>query len=300
VKREYQLSDLDSLKGDSPLYGVIGSPIKHSLSPEFMGPALQTLNSSTKYTRFYLPEEELAQGIKKLKEIGVAGWNITLPHKNHVIDFLDEIHPEAMTMGAVNVVHNDEGHLIGYNTDGRGWSRAIRENFQKPVSDFNVLIIGCGGAGQALAAQVLLEDAPRLILMNRTLEVATHLAHHLQLAFPKKEKNIEVLPWGREGFKKALSKSTLVVNTSTVGLKQGDDAMFSSDLLNSSHYVFDSIYSRETELLQAAKQAGARNVGGLDMLLYQGVLSYEIWTKQEAPLESMRKNLYSAFQASQS
>jgi len=291
-----QPDDLPGLSTETPLYGVIGWPVAHSLSPALQQPAFDACHLPALYIRLAIPPEQLTATIGELRRKPFAGWNCTLPHKLALAALVDERDISSLQLGGVNTVRNEKGHLTGFNTDGQGWVRAIRDDFNLEVRDLRILILGAGGAGQAIAKQAALEGCSKLLLANRTETKARELAG--QLHFPGRSTAaaaVRVLPWDEKILAAELKGVDLVVNGTSLGLKPGDAPVLPSHVFHEGLCVYDTIYRpAETPLLKAARRAGARGANGLSMLLHQGALSFEIWTGQSAPLDLMRQSLQKA------
>ncbi|NJK92878.1 MAG: hypothetical protein HC904_14285 [Blastochloris sp.] len=201
----------------------------------------------------------------------------------------------AQQLGGVNTVLNQEGRLIGFNTDGLGWVRAIRESFSLDVRDLRILILGIGGAGQALARQAALENCERLVLVNRNAAKAQDLVQALTPHFQDTRLlgancRLKALPWDEALIASELDQIDLVVNASSLGLKPGDPSPLPPHILQPHLCIYDTI-TRPTPLQAAARSVGARCANGLSMLLHQGALSFEIWTGQSPDLHAMRQTL---------
>lgn len=296
----YTLSTLDYELPVSPedRYGVLGYPVKHSLSPQFQLAGFAKREIAAQYVRIEVPIEQLSAAVEKLKQMNFKGWNCTLPHKIEMLKLCRRLDESAQKLQAVNTVLNEDGTLIGFNTDGTGWVRAIREEFSVDVRDLRVMILGAGGAGQALATQAALEKCERLVLVNRTLEKAQALAKALDSHFHSEKlqgshNRLLVLPWDEDAIAAEVNNIDLIVNATSVGLKPHDPAVLPERVLQPHLLVYDTVY-RQTKFLEAAQDAGARCANGLSMLLHQGALAFEIWTGKKAPIEEMRKALKEA------
>ncbi|MEM9399846.1 MAG: shikimate dehydrogenase [Verrucomicrobiota bacterium] len=308
VKDVYTLESLEELRGEKNLYGVIGYPIEHSLSPDMHNAAFEKLGLEAKYVRIELKPEELKEGLKAMKAIGFKGWNATLPHKVELLDLIDESSENAQIMRAVNtVVHEEhEDKLIGFNTDGEGWVRAIREEFFVDIKDLRIMILGAGGAGQSLATQAALECCERLVLVNRTEEKARRFVSLIDHYFDDdrvsaSQERIKVLPFDESAIAEELNTIDLIVNCTSKGLKSYDGAVLPGRIIQPHHFVYDTIYKpAQTHFLQEAAEAHAKTANGLSMLLHQGILSFEIWTGKTAPVSEMRATLKEAIQRSDS
>lgn len=298
-KNVYTLADLQNWKDiDPPIrLGVFGDPVEHSLSPQMQNAALGHEKIEMQYARFRILPDELTEAIKRVRELEFVGFNLTLPHKIAAPDFLDRIDDDAKQIGAVNVVKFGKGHAQGFNTDGRGFARAIREEFSVDLRDLRVMILGAGGASRAIALECAKSRCERLVIANGTVEKGERLAEKLRSFFegPKvlgPVPRLQAIPWNEAAFQFQIANVDLIVNATPVGLNRGDPSPLSSRLLAPHLIVYDTIYSSaRTPLVTAAIEAGARAANGLSMLLHQGALAFEIWFDRPAPIEVMRKAL---------
>ncbi len=296
----YTPETLLRLQFNPPLYGVIGHPVAHSLSPAMQLAAFQACGLQAQYVRVEIPPEKLADSVRAMRQLPFAGWNCTLPHKIAIAALADELAESARQLGAANTLLNDNGRLTGFNTDGEGWVRAVRTEFSLDVRDLRILILGTGGAGQGLAIQAALEHCQKLVLCNRTEATARSLEQKVAPHF-KSDKllgaaaRLKVIPWDEKIIARELSQIDLVVNGTSLGLKPQDPSVLPARILQPHLCVHDIIYRpARTRLLDAAREAGARSANGLSMLLHQGALAFEIWTGRAAPLEEMKKALQTA------
>lgn len=285
-------------KPTRPTYGVVGYPVAHSLSPAMHEAAFRALKIDAQYLAFEIPPDRLNEGLELLEKAGVVGLNLTLPHKQKVLPWLSEISPEASQISAANTLLLDAGKRLGFNTDGKGFSKAIEEAFARPLHALHVMVIGTGGAGRAVAFQSVFEGCRKLLLVNRTLEKAQSLAKELRSVFygdapVESPLEIEALTLDSENFSHQIDNIDLIVNATSLGLKSEDSLPLPIHFIKPNHLVFDVIY-HHTPFLQAAQKAGAKTAHGLGMLLHQGALAFEIWFAQPAPIEVMRQALLSA------
>lgn len=293
-------ADLDALSPQPPLYGVLGHPVAHSLSPAIQLAAFENAALPAQYRRLEVTPDQLPDVVRTLRTKPFAGWNCTVPHKAAMKDLVDECDPAAAAAGTVNTVLNDAGRLIGFSTDGPGWVRAIREDFGLDVRDLRILILGAGGVGQAIAHQCALEGCERLVIANRTPEKAQALAQRLAPRFHTTKLQgadirLKALPLDEATLARELHTIDLVVNGTSSGLRPSDPPILPSRILQPHLCVYDTIYKpARTGLLRAAQEAGARTANGRSMLLHQGALAWEIWTGRPAPLPAMRAALTAA------
>jgi shikimate dehydrogenase len=295
TKSVYTLADLQ--KGIDPAIrlGVFGDPVAHSLSPQMQNAALKQSKIDMQYARFHILPNELREGLELIRKLKFVGLNLTIPHKIAALEFLDGVEENVKRIGAANVIKIENGKLRGFNTDGRGFARAVREEFSVDLRDLRVLVLGAGGAARAIALQCAKENCERLVIANGTFEKGEKLADSLRDFFsgPKvfgPVPRLQAIPWEERAFQFQIANVDLVVNATPVGLNRGDASPIPARLLAPHVMVYDTIYSeKRTPLVSAALEAGARAVNGLSMLLHQGALAFEIWFQREAPLELMRK-----------
>lgn len=297
-----QLNEINQQDNLPARFAVIGNPVSHSLSPQLHQPALDQLDEQSRYVRIEIEEGQVAAAFDKLFAAGFRGINVTVPHKLEALAACHHVDPAAKTMGAVNtIVFDEEGKRSGFNTDGPGFARAIREEFGMDLGDLRVIIIGAGGgAGRAIATQCALENCSQLILANRTAEKLGPMKEEL-LALENLEllegprDRIETIALASPDLQEALAASDLIVNTTSVGLKSTDPTPFPSSWIEPHHLVYDTIYNPErTKLLREAEMQGARTANGLSLLIHQGALSLVYWLGREAPVETMRAGVTDA------
>ena len=281
-------------------YAVLGSPITHSLSPIMQQAAFDHCGFDARYYRIDVPEEKLPGAISHLRAVSSGGWNCTIPLKVRMFEQCDRRAESAEKFGVVNTVVNENGVLVGHSTDGIGWSRALREAFDRSPADLRILLLGAGGAGRSVAIQALLENCPRLVLVNRNAGRARALADELEttLLRDSADRNrLEVRAW--DEIPGLLGEIDLVLNATSTGLAPGAPAVLSARVLRPGLLVFDTVYGAGCVNFQAeAAAAGARWSDGLGMLLHQGAAAFRLWTGLDAPLEVMRDALQGAFSAS--
>ncbi len=273
------------------IYAVIGCPVSHSLSPVMHNAALKALGLDAEYIAVLVPKEELEAFTLDARK-NLAGFNITVPHKNAVIPFLDEISRDAELSGSVNTVTVSDGKLSGVSTDGYGLEAALAESFRYGIRDSSVTFIGCGGVVKALTFHFALHGIRKIHLLNRTLETAEKLAATLKEEFPLLSVETASIS-DDEKVGTFLNDSRLAVQCTSLGLKPEDPSPIRPELLPRDIFFYDTIYKR-TKLYAYAEEHGIPAASGLSMLLHQGAKSLSIWTGLEAPVEVMRKALLDA------
>jgi shikimate dehydrogenase len=302
--QRYTLADLEKWDKiahdiDPPIrLGVFGDPVAHSLSPEIQNAALRVCEIDAQYARFHIRANELRTALRFLRNLDFVGVNLTVPHKIAGFAQIDGADESASRVGAVNTIRLRDRKLVGSNTDGEGFLRAIRVEFSVDLRDLRVLVIGAGGGtGRAIAWQCALENCERLVLVNRTLEKANALAERLRPFFTEPRvlgpaARLEAAGWEESAMRAQLADIDLIVNATPLGMNPSDSAPIPGRLIAPHHMVLDCVYGpSKTALLRAAEQAGARSTNGLSMLLHQGALSFSIWLEREPPIDAMRKAL---------
>jgi len=271
---------------------VIGDPVAHSASPPMHNAALRAQGRDLQYVRIRVAAEELTQALGNLASAGFLGASLTIPHKQAALSLMQQISREARLMGAVNTVQVVDGTLQGHNTDGPGLSAAILEEFETPLRELRVLILGgAGGAGRAITVQCALEGCPAITVANRIPAKGELLAAEIRDSLGKEVTSIALDP---EELRPLLSSVDLIINATPLGMKTTDPSPLAEGMLSSTHLVYDTVYSGgETALLKQARLAGSRCAGGFSMLLHQGALQNSLWFGAQAPVEDMREALNS-------
>jgi len=276
------------ISGKTRVCGIIGDPIEHTLSPAMHNAAFEELNLDFVYVAFRVRKEDLRDAIIGAKSLDVHGLNVTMPHKNAVMKYLDEIDSTARAIGAVNTILNNKGRLIGYNTDGIGALKALKENGITPKGK-KLLLLGAGGAGKAIAFQAA-QEVEELVILNRTPQKAKKLAEVLRKEFKKK---INGNALSTQIIKEELRDADILVNATSVGMHPNiDQSLVPKSLLRPDLCVMDIVYDPiETKLAKDAKTVGAKVISGIEMLVYQGAASFEIWTNHKAPVKVMKQTV---------
>lgn len=273
------------ISGKTRVCAIIGDPVEHSLSPVMHNAAFKELGLNLVYVAFTVTTKELKDAILGARRLGLRGLNVTMPHKNAVMNYLDEVDATAKAIGAVNTILSNQGKLIGYNTDGNGAMIALQENGVYP-EEKKLVLLGAGGAAKAIAYHAA-QEVEELVILNRTPEKAEKLADVLHKNFGKKVKGGTL---SSTVLKDELETADILVNATSVGMHPNvNSSPVPSSLLRRDLCVMDIIYNPlETRLIADAKSVGAKVVSGLEMLIYQGAVAFEIWTNCPAPVEVMR------------
>lgn len=285
----YTIAQLAELPENARV-GVIGNPIAHSKSPQMQQAALNNANTGLCYVRLLADTEPggFEQLLSALATRGFIGVNVTVPFKKRAYDAAVSLDPLAKLSGAVNTLVRCEDGWHGFNTDGPGFSRAIEELCGRPLRELRVLIMGaCGGAGSALACQCALEGCPALTLINRPRPELESLASSL---LQHTSAPVRTLHFDSPGLADAVAQADLVVNATSLGLREGDPMPIPPELLNSGQLVYD-IVTHETALQRAALERGCTAATGLAMLLWQGAIAFEHWFNTTPDIDAMRTGL---------
>ena len=268
-----------NITGKTKITGLLGYPVEHTLSPAMHNAAFERLGLDYCYLPFLVRPDSLGKAVEAVRALTMAGVNVTVPHKESVIPFLDEVNEEASFIGAVNTVVNREGRLTGYNTDGRGFMHSLEEN-GIGIAGKNVLVVGAGGASRAIG-YYLSEKAEGLFIHDTDKKKLDKLASDLSQI----RGNVSSLARIDDP-----RRFDIIINATPLGLKKGDPSPVDIGALLSTQTVCDLIY-KKTSLLDLAAQKGCRTMDGLGMLLWQGVLAFELWTSVSPPVDVMRDAL---------
>ena len=266
------------------LFGVIGYPIGHSLSPAMHAAALRALKLDALYTAIEVPPRFLSPILRALILSGVEGLNVTIPLKESVVQLMDRVDETAQAVGAVNTIVIRDRRAIGCNTDGIGFRRALSELGWRPGPGRTVLL-GAGGAARAVAWELAHAARTDLTIANRHVDRAERLAQWLKRRVPRVR--VQAVPLRRV----ALDSVSLLVNATSVGMRASDPLLIDPRALRRGLVVYDLVYHRTTELVQAARRRGCVAASGLSMLLYQGAESLRLWLRRRPPLAPMRAAL---------
>ena len=269
-------------------FAVIGDPIDHSLSPTIHNAAYRQLGLECTYIAYRIPKGQLDVEIDSLKKIKISGFNVTIPHKINVMEYLDELDENCKTIGACNTVINDDGNLKGYNTDMDGFLEPIK-NRNISIQDSNILLFGAGGAARAIIAGLAKEKARHVTIVNRTTEHGLQLKEFSgSIGLNSEVKTIEEMNEFHADY-------DLIINSSSLGLKNESNPI-PIKIINQETVVYDIVYKPvNTELIKESKKKNAEIIYGYEMLLGQAIRSFEIWLEQKAPYDEMKKALLGGF-----
>lgn len=274
------------ISGTTRTVALLGSPVEHSRSPAMQNAAFVALRLDYRYLPFAVPPGALRDAVKGVRALGMVGANLTVPHKERVIPYLDELSREARLIGAVNTIVRRGQRLIGHNTDAGGFLRAFREDTGGRVRGERFLVLGAGGAARAVAIALAMAGARGIAIVNRSGDRALELVRRGRRAFPDMEwsaPGVRSLPTARDVY--------AVIQCTSLGLRPGDPSPLPREWLEPRLIVYDLIYHAPTALLRDAQGLGARHAGGLGMLLHQGALAFTLWTGRRAPVAVMKRAL---------
>ncbi len=271
------------------IYALIGDPVEQSVSPEMQNAAFKEKEISGVYCKLRVSVEELAETVEGMR-LMVSGFNVTIPHKETIIEHLDWVDKDASKIGAVNVVKNEANRLMGYNTDGKGAVAALKRI--EELKDKNALVLGAGGAARSICYELCREGVEHLYIANRTKERAVKLCSDLR----KNGCHCTVLALKDRELKEVIHNVRFLVNTTSVGMHPKSEASpIKREILHKDLIIEDIVYNPlETRLLREAESVGAKTINGVEMLVLQGAYAFEIWTGVEAPVEVMRDSAYNA------
>ncbi len=284
----------NKINHNSNIVAVIGHPIKHSFSPLMHNISFDILKLDYLYLSFDVPSESLKDALKGMIALGIKGFNVTLPHKEKIVDFLNEVSEEASVIGAVNTVVNENGILHGYNTDVNGIVETLLP-FKDEISGSEVTVIGAGGAARAALYSLIRHfKVEKINIVNRTEEKAEGLKEYFssKMVF-NSIKTYDLTP---PDLINVFNRSKLIINTTSIGMSPEEDDTPTSipKSFKKEQIVFDVVYNPlETKLLQIAKEQGAITLNGLRMFVEQGAKSFELWTEKEMPKDKIYKTLQS-------
>ncbi len=275
-----------NVSGKTAVYGVIGDPIEHTLSPAMHNAAFETMGLNCVYAAFKVPPSQIENALLGMRGLGVCGLNVTMPHKKAVIQFLDKVDETAKLLESVNTIVNVDGKLCGFSTDGEGALRGLQEGGTR-LANSKVVLLGAGGAANAIAF-ALATAVKELVILNRTPEKTKRLAKII-------EEKMRISVHGGQltaaNLKRNLQGADILINATSIGMNpKSNESFVKPAFLRQSQTVMDIVYDPlETRLAKDADAAGAKVISGLDMLIYQAAASFEMWTGKRAPVAVMKK-----------
>lgn len=271
-------------------YCIIGDPVSHSLSPAMHNAAFKSLSMDDVYIAYKVSSHELESSVESLRSVNISGFNVTIPHKIAVLQYLDEVDLLSRKAGAVNTVASIDGRFKGFNTDIQGFLQPLL-NRGIDFRGLSVLLFGAGGSARAVVASLSsVTGISKLVVANRTYNKSSELSKQAELQ--GLTSSVSMI----EEAKVMAKRFDLIVNATSVGL-QSNESILDSEDIDGSSTVYDLVYRPVmTKLLENAREKGARIIYGYEMLLEQGAQAFEIWTGLKAPIPAMKKALFGVFQ----
>jgi shikimate dehydrogenase len=278
--------------GRSYRFGLFGHPVKHSLSPVMHGASFQSLGLQAEYVCFDVPPDELAARLESCRREGFNGLNVTIPHKEAVVPLMTKLDASARLFGAVNTVRIDSHGFTGYNTDALGFLTDLKESRNVTPDGRRVLIVGCGGAGRALAIACAREGAIQIGLADKILSKARVLGEEIAERLPDAITQVDVLSGDPDVWARFGRECDLLVHCTSAGLHAGDASPIPAEAFHEGQLLYDLVYTaRLTPTMRAALAAGADALNGIGMLMHQGAAAFNIWAGLTADTRAMRAAL---------
>ncbi|BDU49564.1 shikimate dehydrogenase [Haliovirga abyssi] len=271
------------------LISLLGYPVGHSKSPLMHNAELETLGVNAIYTAMEIEPQKLGAVVNGLKSINnFIGANVTIPHKENVMKYVDGLTEEAKSIGAVNTLYFEDDKLIGDNTDGRGFILSLMNDSGFDPKEKEVLVLGAGGAAKAIITKLIQESVKVVNIYELNIEKSREVKKQIENINSSTKINLIL----KDELENCAKKSDLIINCTPVGLKENDPLILSENVFNEKQVVFDLIYNPEkTKLLLAAEKKGAKILNGLGMLVYQGALSFEKWIGEKPNVENMKETI---------
>jgi len=269
-----------------PFLFILGHPLNHSFSPAMQNAALRALGLPWNYVPIDLGSQEIPQAFERFRSSGVLGGNVTVPHKEKIGPWVDGVEGAAQDLGSINTVYRKGSRWMGTSTDGEGFLRSLG-SWRKKLKGSRGLMIGAGGSSLAVGYALAQSGVREILIANRTRSNSDRLIRTLRKRFRK----LSLASLSLEESRTALRDRNWVIQTTSVGLHDGDPSPISLKGAKPGTWVVDLLYHRETAFLRQARALGLPTLGGLGMLLHQGALSLELWTGKKAPVAVMRRAL---------
>jgi shikimate dehydrogenase len=279
-----QKNQILEVNAGTEIYCIFGNPVKHSLSPAMQNAAFKALGINAVFTAFEV--DNIKYAISAMKALDIRGASVTIPFKIQSIKYVDKLDPLARDIGSINTLHNDNGKIYGYNTDGLGALEALLENDVK-IKSSHILLIGNGGSARAIAIALLSKGA-NVTVAGRNTKKILKLVNDIK----KKQKNIGYILINKINIE-YMNNIDIIINTTPVGMTPNVNKMpIEPELILKKHIVFDIVYSPHlTKLLKTSKTKGCKIIHGIEMLVNQGAKQFEIWTGKKAPISAMEKKV---------
>lgn len=279
---------MKEITGKTKIIGIIGDPVEHSISPQMHNAAYEELDLNCCYVPFHVKKDELEKAVDSLRSLNICGFNVTVPHKENIMKYLDEIDNMAKIIGAVNTVKNNNGRLIGYNTDVVGFMDSLKLDAKFSSFKKKVLLLGAGGVARAISCGLCLSKIAELAITDIDKEKAQALAAHLKKHFDIQIKNL----FSKKEINDYLNGCSILINATPIGMapKIGESPIDLSRNFNNTISVYDVVYTPpKTKLLKKAESLHLKTSNGLGMLIRQGAAAFKIFTGIKAPYDVMKK-----------
>ena len=281
------------VRGSTRIVGILGDPVEHSMSPAMQNAAFEALGLDIAYVAFRVHSADLPAAVNGVRALGMAGANVTVPHKEAIVPLLDGISAEARALGAVNTVVRRGRRLLGHNTDSGGFSAALAASGVR-LAGRSAILIGAGGAARAVVAALQRGRCRDITIINRAPERARRLVRQMR----RPRSRLLVAPWPALADDALIQRADLIVNCTPVGLAGEHLDTLAYDAARQGCVFVDLVYgSAPTPFLRRAQRLGRRTVDGTGMLLHQGALAFSLWTGRRAPVAVMARALRRALGA---
>ncbi len=275
------------ISGRTRILGIFGHPIGHTLSPAMHNAAIEALGLDMVYIPFSVRPPRLKDAVEAIRGLDILGINITIPHKEVVIDLLDKLSEEARAIGAVNTIINSNGMLIGLNTDGQGYLRSLKGDAGFNPKGRDIVLVGAGGAARGILTALAGEGPASIIIANRTTSKAESLVDEFKVKFP--DIDLRACALDTSELKGPLKTAALLINTTSLGMEGKGRLELPLEEMPGGAVVSDIVYKPlKTDFLKSAQDLGLVVHDGLGMLVQQGAISFKIWTGLDAPVDIMR------------
>lgn len=287
---------MKQITGHTRLTGLLGNPVSHSISPMMHNEAFRQLGLDYVYLAFDVGTDNLKTVVNGMRAMNVRGFNLTMPNKNSMCELCDSLSPAAEIIGAVNTVVNDNGHLIGHNTDGIGYMRALQDD-EHDIIGKKMTILGAGGAATSIFVQAALDGVSEISIFSRRSPFFERAQQIIHILMERTNCKINLYDFDDSNIlKREISESAILTNATSVGMAPNTESslIVSPDFFHPDLIVSDVIYNpKETKLLKLAREAGCKTQNGLYMLLYQGAEAFRLWTGEEMPVSIIKEKYFS-------
>jgi len=282
------------ISGHTTPFAVLGHPIGHTLSPVMHNRSIQALGMDAIYLAFDVAPDNLMRVLRAMRDMGFGGVNLTVPLKEVAFRGVEQHAPSAKLSGSVNTIEFlKSGELAGHSTDGDGFIAAIRESFNTALGGLSVFVLGCGGAGRAVAITCATEGASRITLSDIAASRITAVEDEIRGITPSV--TVSNAGTSADGWEAAAQEADLIIQATPIGMKPEEKPLLTAKAFRPGQLLFDLIYMfPSTGIMREAASAGARTANGLGMLLHQGARSFEIWTGRTPDIAAMRAALEEA------